>query len=48
LTKIALDRKISGPLISSSAYLMKHPPQQFTDEKAREMVEEFILDKREK
>jgi len=48
LTKIALDRKISGPLISSSAYLMKHPSQQFTDEKAREMVEEFILGKRER
>jgi len=27
---------------------MKHPPQQFTDEKAREMVEEFILGKRER
>jgi len=48
LVKLALDRKIGGPLISASAYLMKHPPQQFTDEKAREMVEEFILDKRER
>ena len=43
LAKLALDRKISGPLISASAYLMKHPPRQFTDEKAREMVEEFII-----
>lgn len=42
LAKLALDRKIGGPLISASAYLMKHPIQQFTDEKAREMVEEFI------
>jgi len=42
LAKLALDRKIGGPLISASAYLMKHPPRQFTDEKAREMVEEFI------
>ena len=42
LAKLALDRKIGGPLISASAYLMKHPPTQFTDEKAREMVEEFI------
>ncbi len=42
LAKLALDRKIGGPLISASAYLMKHPPQQFTDEKARQMVEEFI------
>lgn len=48
LAKIALDRKIGGPLISSSAYFMKHPPQQFTDEKAREMVEEFIVGKRER
>jgi myo-inositol-1-phosphate synthase len=47
LAKLALDRKIAGPLISSSAYFMKHPPQQFVDEKAREMVEDFILGKRE-
>jgi len=44
LAKIALDRKIGGPLISASAYLMKSPPQQFTDERAREMVEKFIVD----
>jgi myo-inositol-1-phosphate synthase len=43
LAKLALDRKIGGPLISASAYLMKHPPKQFSDEKAREMVEEFII-----
>jgi len=48
LARIALDRKIGGPLISSSAYFMKHPPQQFNDEKAREMVEEYILGKRER
>jgi myo-inositol-1-phosphate synthase len=48
LAKIALDRKIGGPLISASAYLMKHPPQQFSDEKAREMVEEFIKGERER
>lgn len=48
IAKIALDRKIGGPLISSSAYFMKHPPEQFVDEKAREMIEEFILNKREK
>jgi myo-inositol-1-phosphate synthase len=48
LAKIALDRKIGGPLISASAYLMKSPPQQFTDEKAREMVEEFIKGERER
>jgi myo-inositol-1-phosphate synthase len=47
LAKVALDRKIGGPLISASAYLMKSPPQQFTDEQARQMVEEFISGKRE-
>ena len=48
LAKLALDRKIGGPLISASAYLMKHPPQQFSDDKAREMIEEFIQGKRER
>jgi len=46
--KLALDREIGGPLISISAYTMKHPPQQFPDEKAREMVDEFIAGKRER
>lgn len=46
LAKLALDRKLGGPIISASAYLMKHPPQQFTDGKAREMIEEFITRKR--
>jgi myo-inositol-1-phosphate synthase len=41
--KLALDRGIAGPLIGPSAYFMKSPPVQFTDEAAREMVEEFIL-----
>jgi myo-inositol-1-phosphate synthase len=40
--KIAKDRGIGGPLIGPSAYFMKSPPVQFTDERAREMVEEFI------
>lgn len=48
LLKIALDRGIGGALLSPSAYFMKHPMQQFTDEKAREMIEEFILNKRER
>lgn len=46
--KLALDRKIGGALTSISAYTMKHPPQQFPDEKAREMVEEYIQGKRER
>jgi len=44
LAKLALNKKIGGPLIAASAYLMKHPPRQFPDEEAREMVENFIVD----
>ncbi|HLC68648.1 MAG TPA: LAGLIDADG family homing endonuclease [Candidatus Bilamarchaeaceae archaeon] len=40
--KIALDRKMGGPLIGPSAYLMKHPPQQMSDEEARKEFERFI------
>jgi myo-inositol-1-phosphate synthase len=41
--KLALDRGVGGPLIGPSAYFMKSPPVQFSDEAAREMVETFIL-----
>jgi myo-inositol-1-phosphate synthase len=41
--RVALDRGVSGPLIGPSAYFMKSPPVQFSDDAAREMVEEFIL-----
>jgi myo-inositol-1-phosphate synthase len=40
--KLALDRGIGGPLIGPSAYFMKSPPSQYTDDVARHMVEEFI------
>jgi hypothetical protein len=40
--KLALDRKISGPLIAISAFTMKHPPVQYPDTVAKEMVREFI------
>ncbi|MDI6728669.1 MAG: inositol-3-phosphate synthase [Thermodesulfovibrionales bacterium] len=46
--KIAKDRGVGGLLISPSAYFMKHPRTQFSDEEAREMVEEFITGKRER
>jgi myo-inositol-1-phosphate synthase len=46
--KIALERGIGGQLTSISAYTMKHPPEQFTDDIAREMVDEFIEGKRER
>jgi len=48
MAKLALDRGVGGALISTAAYFMKSPPQQFTDEKAREMLEEFIVGEREK
>ncbi|MGH2629325.1 MAG: inositol-3-phosphate synthase [Actinomycetota bacterium] len=40
--KIAKDRGMGGPIIGPSAYFMKSPPVQFTDEMGREMVEQFI------
>ena len=39
--KLALDRGIGGPLLGPSAYFMKSPPVQYTDDEAREMVEGF-------
>jgi myo-inositol-1-phosphate synthase len=41
--RLAKDRGLSGPLIGPSAYFMKSPPVQFSDDSARDMVEEFIL-----
>jgi myo-inositol-1-phosphate synthase len=46
--KIALDRKIAGPLLSPSSYFMKSPPVQYSDPVARQMVEEFIQGERER
>jgi myo-inositol-1-phosphate synthase len=40
--KLAADRGLGGPLIGPSSYFMKSPPFQFTDEEARQMVEDFI------
>ena len=40
--KLAMDRGMAGPLIAPSAYFMKSPPVQFSDDQAREMVAEFI------
>jgi myo-inositol-1-phosphate synthase len=45
--KIALDRGKGGPLYSPASFFMKHPPRQFTDEQAYQMVEDFIAGKRE-
>jgi myo-inositol-1-phosphate synthase len=39
--KLALDRGIGGPLLGPSAYFMKSPPVQYTDDQARQLVENF-------
>ena len=40
--KIALDRKLSGPIVGASSYFFKTPPKQFRDDICREKVEAFI------
>ena len=40
--KLALDRGIGGALEAPSAYFMKSPPVQLTDDEARQQVEAFI------
>lgn len=40
--KLALDRGEGGALTAPSAYLMKHPPLQYTDDDAYRMMEAFI------
>ncbi len=40
--KIALDRKLAGPVLSAASYFMKSPPVQYSDHDAHEAVEEFI------
>ncbi len=48
IAKIAIDRKIGGPLIGPSAFYMKHPIRQYNDDIAYQMVEDFINDQRQK
>jgi myo-inositol-1-phosphate synthase len=40
--KLALERGEGGVLYAPSAYFMKHPPQQYTDDEAYGMTESFI------
>ncbi len=47
-TKIGLDRGISGPLNSISAYAFKHPPKQVPYEEAKRWVDEFINGNRDR
>jgi len=46
--QLARERGIGGPLLSISAYAMKHPIVQIPDNEAKSMVEEFIEGKRER
>jgi myo-inositol-1-phosphate synthase len=40
--KLALDAGVKGALHGPSAWLMKSPPQQYTDDVARRLAEDFI------
>jgi myo-inositol-1-phosphate synthase len=40
--RLALDRRVAGPLVGPASYFMKSPPVQFTDHEARERTEAFI------
>ena len=44
--KLALDRGTSGILTSACAFLAKHPPVQYNDKIAKEMLEQFVAGKR--
>ena len=41
-TKLALNRGQGGVLYAPSAYFCKHPPHQFNDDEAFQMIERFI------
>lgn len=40
--KLALDRKMGGPILPACAYFCKHPPIQMEDHIARQQLEDFI------
>ena len=40
--KIAKDRGLSGPITAPSSYFMKSPLIQYTDDEARQLVEDFV------
>lgn len=40
--KVALERGEGGVLIAPSAYYCKHPPQQFSDDAARQMLDTYL------
>ena len=45
--KLALDRGKGGILYSPSAYFMKHPPKQYSDDEAYQLVKDFIEGKKD-
>ncbi|MHB8781556.1 MAG: inositol-3-phosphate synthase [Candidatus Geothermincolia bacterium] len=45
--KLAAERGLSGALLGPSAYFMKSPPVQYSDDQARQMVEDFVAGKPE-
>ncbi|MEM0287320.1 MAG: inositol-3-phosphate synthase [Nitrososphaerota archaeon] len=47
-TKIALERGLSGPLVSLSSYCFKHPPLQLPYDEAKRAFMEFVEGKRER
>jgi len=46
--KIALDRKLSGPMTSISSYCFKHPPIQMPYTEAKRVFAEFVEGKRDR
>jgi myo-inositol-1-phosphate synthase len=46
--KIAKDRGIGGPILSASSYFMKSPPEQYSDDVCRALVESFIASETER
>jgi myo-inositol-1-phosphate synthase len=43
--KLAIERGLSGAIVAPSAYFMKSPPIQYSDDEARRRVESFIAGK---
>ena len=46
--KLALDRGQKGVLEATSAFLMKHPPRQYSDDEAYRLLEEYIAGRRDR
>lgn len=44
--KLALDRGIGGALVGPSSFFCKHPPEQYTDDVAAQMTDDFIHEPR--